>query len=108
MATNLSRALVDYFAATNAHDVTAMSADFTDESVVRDEGREHRGLAAIRAWMKETIEKYDFKVVPLEASRHGLKTIVLVSLSGTFPGSPITLQYQFTLDAQKIARLEIG
>ncbi|HZO15432.1 MAG TPA: hypothetical protein VFB62_19300 [Polyangiaceae bacterium] len=38
----------------------------------------------------------------------GKKTVVLVSLRGTFPGSPITLQYDFTLDGQKISRLEIA
>ncbi len=108
MTAKLSRTLVDYLAATNAHDVVAMIAIFAEDSVVRDEGREHHGLVAIRDWMRQTIEKYDFKVDPIESSRHGRKTVVLVSLSGKFPGSPITLQYAFTLDGQKIARLEIG
>jgi ketosteroid isomerase-like protein len=108
MIAGLPAALADYFAATNAHDVAAMIAAFTADSVVRDEGRQHRGAAAIRDWMEKTIEKYDFKVEPVESSRTGRKTIVLVSLSGRFPGSPITLHYQFTVEGRKIARLEIG
>ena len=108
MTAKLPRPLADYFAATNAHDVAAMSAAFTEDATVHDEGRERHGLAAIRAWMKETIEKYDYQVDPLESSRTGKKAVVLVSLRGTFPGSPITLQYAFTLEDQKVSRLEIG
>ena len=71
----------------------------TEDAVVKDEGRQHRGRVAIRDWMKETIEKYDFKASPIESSRTGTRTVVLVSLSGKFPGSPITIQYEFTVEA---------
>jgi hypothetical protein len=109
MTAKLPPPLADYFAATNAHDVAAMSAVFTDDATVEDEGRQHHGLAAVRAWMTETIEKYDYKVSPGEAARMGRnKTAVLVSVRGRFPGSPITLQYQFTIEGRKIARLEVG
>ena len=108
MSEKPSPMLVNYFAATNAHDVAAMIAAFAEDSVVEDEGRQHHGLAAIRDWMKETIEKYDFKVEPIQSSWHGRKSVVLVSLSGKFPGSPIALHYEFTVHGQRIARLEIG
>ena len=108
MSTKLSPTLATYFGATNAHDVDGMIADFAEDAVVKDEGRQHRGRSAIRDWMKATIEKYDFKASPIESSRTGRKTVVLVSLSGKFPGSPITIQYDFTVEAQKIGGLEIG
>ena len=108
MTVKLPRLLADYFAATDARDVAPMSAVFSENATVHDEGREHHGQAAIRAWMKETIEKYDYQVDPLESSRTGKKVVVLVSLRGTFPGSPLTLQYDFTLEGQKVSRLEIG
>ena len=108
MTTRLPRAVADYFKATNAHDVAAMSAAFTMDSVVRDEGREHRGLDAICGWMKETIEKYDYRIDPIESSRMGQKTVVLVSIRGKFPGSPISVPYEFTIEGRKIARMEIG
>ena len=59
MTEKLPRVVTDYFAATNAHDVSAMSAAFAEDATVHDEGRDHAGVAAIRAWMKETIGKYD-------------------------------------------------
>jgi len=108
MTAKLPRVLADYFAATNAHDVGAMIAAFTEDATVHDEGRDHVGVSAIRAWMKETIEKYDYKVEPIESSRNGSSGVVLVSLRGKFPGSPITLQYAFTLSGERVARLEIG
>ena len=108
MTAKLPPLLTDYFAATNAHDVATMSAAFSEGATVHDEGRDHHGLSAIRAWMRETIEKYDYQAEPLQARRTGAKTVVLVSLRGTFPGSPVTLQYEFTIEGQKISRLEIG
>jgi hypothetical protein len=108
MISKLPTPLADYFAATNAHDVPGMSAAFSENATVHDEGRTHQGLSAIRAWMKETIDKYDYQVDPLESSRMGKKAIVLVSLRGTFPGSPVTLQYAFTIESQKVSMLEIG
>jgi len=108
MTAKLPRVLAEYFAATNAHDVGAMTAAFTEDATVHDEGRDHAGVSAIRTWMEETIEKYDYKVEAIESSRNGSSAVVLVSLRGKFPGSPITLQYAFTLSGERVARLEIG
>jgi len=107
MTAKLPWVLADYFAATNAHDVGAMIAAFREDATVHDEGRDYVGVAAIRAWMKETIEKYDYKVELIESSRNGSSAVVLISLRGKFPGSPITLQYAFTLSGERVARLEI-
>ena len=108
MTARLPKVLAEYFAATNAHDVGAMIAAFAEDATVHDEGRDHVGVSAIRTWMEETIEKYDYKVEPIESSRNGSSAVVLVSLRGKFPGSPITLQYAFTLSGERVARLEIG
>ena len=107
MTGKLPGPLADYFTATNAHDVGAMIAAFAEDATVHDEGRDHAGVAAIRAWMKETIEKYDYEVTPLDSSRASSKAVVLVSLRGNFPGSPIRLQYAFTLAGPSIVRLDL-
>ena len=108
MTTELHSTLAKYFAATRTHDVAGMIAGFADEAIVKDEGREHRGVSAIREWMKETIRKYEFKVEPTNVARANDQTAVSVTVSGNFPGSPIALTYWFKLEGQKIARLEIG
>ena len=108
MSTKLSSTLEGYFAATNRRDIDTMLAAFADDATVKDEGREHRGSAAVRAWMKDTIEKYDFKAEPTAVAHSHGQTAVSVALSGKFLGSPVTVTYWFKLDGQKIARLEIG
>lgn len=108
MATRLHSTLARYFAATNRHDVAGMIADFADGAVVKDEGREHRGIPAILEWMKETIRKYDLQAEPTDVAPVNDTTAVSVTVSGNLPGSPIALTYWFTLEGQKIVRLEIG
>ena len=107
MTAQLHGPLERYFAATNRHDVAGMIAVFADGAVVKDEGHEHRGLLAIREWMKETIGKYKFKAEPTRIERENDRTVVGVAVSGDFPGSPIALTYWFEIEGQKIARLEI-
>jgi ketosteroid isomerase-like protein len=108
MPEDLPSTVATYFAATNRHDVAAMIAVFTDDGAVKDEGREHRGSSAIRAWIEETIRKYDFRAEPSEVAREHGWTVVTAIVSGSFPGSPVTLRYRFQLDGEKVARLEIG
>jgi hypothetical protein len=81
---------------------------FSARAIVKDEGRAHRGAVAIRKWMTEAIEKYDFKVEPTDVSDRVGKTAVTGLVSGTFPGSPVSLRYEFTLDDAKVVHLEIG
>ena len=108
MDAKLPRPVAEYFSATSAHDVAAMSAPFAKDAVVKDEGREHRGLEAIREWMRETIRKYDFRVEPIDVSEADGGAVVTGRVSGDFPGSPITLRYRFAFDGQRISRMEIG
>jgi len=108
MPTALPALLAKYFAATNRHDVRTMIALFSDTAVVKDEGREHRGIDAIRTWAEEAIRQYDFEVEPTDITEAAGKTVVTGTVSGTFPGSPVQLQHAFSFDQEKISRLEIG
>ena len=108
MPARLPKVVAAYFAATNRHDVPAMMATFSQRAVVRDEGREHRGLEAIRQWAEETIGKYDFSIEAEEATETDGGTMVTGQVSGTFPGSPLRIRFSFSFDHEKISRLEIG
>lgn len=104
----LPSTVAQYFAATNDHDVDGILALFADRAVVKDEGQEHRGSVAICKWMREAIAKYDVAVEPAGVVERDGKTIVTGLVSGNFPGSPVSLRHEFTLDDGKIVRLEIG
>jgi uncharacterized protein (TIGR02246 family) len=107
MSIELPIAIATYIAGSNAHDVAACAACFTDDAVVRDEGRERQGNAAIREWMEEVSKKYRPTVDVISVAEKDDKTIVTGRVAGDFPGSPVGLRYAFTLAGEKIARLEI-
>jgi hypothetical protein len=56
---------------------------------------------------KWTEKKYQPIVEAVDVTETAGGTIVTCKVSGTFPGSPVELRYAFTLDGEKIARLEI-
>ena len=107
MPTNLSPIIQKYIDASNAHDVKAILACFADDAVVRDENATHRGKIDIERWITTTIEKYKFQFKPLTLEECDNETVVSVEISGTFPGSPISLDYHFAISNDKITSLII-
>ena len=87
--------------------MNSILACFADNAVVRDENATHRGKIQIEHWVQETIDKYKFHLKPLRAEKRGTETVVNIEVSGTFPGSPITLDYHFIVANEKISSLTI-
>ena len=56
----------------------------------------------------KTIEKYKFHFKPLSAKDHDEEVVVAVEVSGTFAGSPVTLDYYFTIENENILSLIIN
>jgi ketosteroid isomerase-like protein len=108
MSIHVPSPIAAYIKAENAHDAQAVAACFTDEAVVRDEGKTIEGRAAIRAWKVDTSKKYSATISPsaVEAHPHGF--LVAAIVSGDFPGSPLEMKFDFTLAGERIAALEIG
>jgi hypothetical protein len=85
-----------------------VTACFREGAVVRDEGQNRHGIAAIREWTEEVSAKYRPTVDVIDVAEADGQTIVTGRVSGNFPGSPVELRYVFTLEEGKIARLEIS
>ena len=96
-----------YFAA-DTTGAEAVAQCFTDGAVVIDERQEHRGRTAIARWKAEVSAKLRYSVERLGVHVSGDETTVTGRVTGDFPGSPVELQYHFTLEGDKIARLEIA
>ena len=96
-----------YIDASNAHDVKSIVFCFSTDAVVRDENATHRGKIDIERWITTTIDKYKFQFKPLSSQERDNENVVSVEVSGTFPGSPITLDYQFVINGGKISSLTI-
>jgi NAD(P)-dependent dehydrogenase (short-subunit alcohol dehydrogenase family) len=108
MTVKLPAPVERYFHAANGCEPDAVAACFAPDAQVRDEGREHLGREAIRAWAEDVRRRYIFHAEPrsLEA-RDGAHT-VSAHLTGDFPGAPADLRYRFVLNGEQIARLEIA
>ncbi len=103
----LPQSLVNYFEAVNAGDGTTAATLFAESAVVNDEGADHRGHAAIAAWVEETAGKYQFQVTPLDVRQSGEQVRASCQVKGSFPGSPVTLDFDFTLSRDRITSLSI-
>ncbi len=102
----LSKPVTTYFAADRT-DAEAVVQCFTENAVVKDEGHEYKGLAAIRQWKSDSARKYTYTSEPFASKEEGGKTIVTSRLVGNFPGSPLNLRFIFGLEGDRIAALEI-
>ena len=95
-----------YFAA-DTSDANVVARCFSESAVVIDERREHRGKPAITRWRAEASAKYHYTSEPLAVDVSGTEVTVTARVTGDFPGSPVELQYRFTLEGASIARLVI-
>ena len=107
MPLTLPGPVATYLAAVKARDADMLALCFADDAVVHDEDREHRGLDAIKSWKRETDTKYRYVAEPLDVSVDGNLVKLRARLIGDFPGSPVELDYLFTLADDKITSLEI-
>ena len=104
---DLPDVIATYWAAANAGRIEEASACFSRDAAVHDEGQCHQGTSAIRTWIEETTRQYHPIVEPLRSEENAGRHFVTARVSGTFPGSPVELDYVFTLRDQHIINLEI-
>lgn len=101
------RPVTAYLAAAQAKDSDKLAACFHPDAVVRDLGREFRGVSAIRQLHHDAHIKYRFTLEPLGASIDGQTAVVRVRLTGDFPGGVANLRYQFVVSENLITSLDI-
>jgi SnoaL-like domain len=104
---DLPEVIATYWAAANAGRIEEASACFSRDAAVHDEGQCHQGTSAIRTWIEETTRQYHPIVEPLRSEEKAGRHFVTARVSGTFPGSPVELDYVFTLRDQQVVNLEI-
>jgi hypothetical protein len=107
MNSNVPGPVATYLAAEKSKDTEMLGQCFRKDAFVRDEGREHRGVAAIKAWHREVNAKFRYVVEPLEASVDGPAVVVRARVTGDFPGSPVEMRFNFTVSEDRIVSLEV-
>ncbi len=108
MSLQLPVSIERYIQIANSGTSEAVPECFAANAIVRDEGQTYEGVAAIRNWMAATKKKYGHTVTPLELAERGGQSILKARLAGSFPGSPITVNFNFVLAGGKIRSLAIG
>src|SRR6201981_1877028 len=91
---SLPKPITAYFTA-DGGDGEAVSQCFTENAVVKDEGRTYNGRAAIRKWKADASTKYQYTSEPFASERKDGMTVVTCRLTGNFPGSPVDLRFFF-------------
>jgi hypothetical protein len=99
--------VTDFVKAKNSRDSNAVVACFAQDALVHDEGHEMRGLPAIKEWSVQSFEKYQYDIAPTGIGKTGENTVLTATLTGNFPGSPVSLDFIFTISGEKIAALSI-
>ncbi len=79
---------------------------FTEDAHVNDEANDYYG-AQIAEWIDRATAEAKPVVEVCDVTSDGDVVVVTALVSGSFPGSPIQLRYDFTLRDSKIAELLI-
>lgn len=97
-----------YFEAQSKRDFKTLVSLFTVDGAVVDEGKTWNGAGEIRAWRDKAASVYEYTTDVLDV-RAATKNqfVAQVHLAGNFPGGTVDLEYRFTLEGERIRRLEI-
>lgn len=93
----LPKLIARFVATQNNYDSNAYVECFTDTAIVNDEGKTYTGKKEIRQWIEEANEKYQSVMKPLKYEEEGSAGTLTAEVSGTFPGSPLVLQFHLGL-----------
>lgn len=91
----------------NNYDSKAYTECFTESAIVHDEGKVHTGKDEICRWIEHANEAYQSLMEPLKYEQSGSNGVLTAKVSGTFPGSPIVLQFHLGLMNDLIDSLKV-
>lgn len=94
---DLPKVIADLVAAQNNFDSAAYVKCFSDNAVVQDEGKTHKGKEEIETWIADSNERYRATIKPVGYEELETESILKAETSGNFPGSPIVLNYHLVI-----------
>jgi len=103
----LPQIIASYYHASDIYDADLLAGCFAEDAILADEGKEHYGPEAISGHiLKENRGAKVMTEITDCAEKNG-ETVVTATISGNFGGSPISLDFHFTLNNEKIKALNI-
>ena len=107
MNKQLPEAIETYFQASNSYDSNLLAKCFAEDAILYDEGLAYHGPTAIEKHIVEANNNLMVKTNVTNVVVKNEETVVTATLSGNFDGSPVALDYYFTMKDHKIATLKI-
>ena len=104
---NLPKVISELVKAQNEFDSRAYAHCFAETAIVYDEGKMHTGRTDIQKWIAESNEKYRSVMKPLDYQQHDASGVLSTEVSGTFPGSPLILKFNFEINDGLIQSLKV-
>ena len=98
-----------YLRGINSRDAVTFQASFADSAVVKDIGREIRGITAIADWARHEIFAVNVSLELIETAERDGGSVITVKVEGTFDRTglpdPLVMEHCFTIIEDKIASL---
>lgn len=107
MTNSLPKPIAAFIDANAQLSVDEMLKPFAADAVLTDNGRVHRGHAALRALFEQEVIAVGAIFTPDAVRREGSDVVLEGLAHGAFKGSPIRFTYRFTLGGDAIAALRI-
>lgn len=109
MKSKLPKLVETYVRAINDRNPAAFESAFAPDAVVKDVGRELRGLTAISDWAKNEIFAVNVTMELLHVAGRDGQTVITAKIDGAFDRTglpdPLVMEHQITIAGDKITAL---
>lgn len=107
MTTSLPKPIAAFIEANAQLSIDQMLTPFAADAVLSDNGRVHRGHAALRALFVAEVIAVRAIFTPDAVRYEGTDVVLEGRAHGDFEGSPLRFTYRFTLEGDAITSLRI-
>ncbi|MFT4005391.1 MAG: nuclear transport factor 2 family protein [Lacrimispora sp.] len=106
-AVPLPQPIAAFYHASDVYDEELLAGCFAPNAVLHDEGMEFQDPAAISGHILTANRDAKVRMEIINLSERDGETVVTAMLTGTFEGSPLPLDFHFSLESGKIKTLNI-
>jgi len=94
--------LASFVKANNDRNIDSVTACFSKEAVVYDDGQIMRGTDEIRQWIAGLFQKFQYVVTPTNVRGTTNGAVLTATIIGNFPGGHVSLDYHCRTLGDKI------
>jgi hypothetical protein len=104
----MSRPIATFYHASDVYDADLLASCFAEDAMLVDEGEEYHGPQAVSGHILAANRDAKVMTEIINCVEKNGETIVTAIISGNFSGSPIPLDFHFSINNEKIKSLNIN